>query len=526
MKQCMLFQLLFALCCLAITPPAQAHSISMVEGEALVHRDKIELTIKVRPEDILLSAGMTLIVADRIEKAVIVKGAEAHKKFLLDGLVINDADGHKLTGKITKVDLPKIPDDGIPLEDLMAKTAVYHVEYPLAKPPIRLGFKQHFNAGVVTMPVVMELTVIREGQSTGTTIPVPDGDEPEKIDFDWSQAPGPATVAAVEKPVSPKPAAIESTEAYIYIQNDEVRLEILMPLSALETWQPIARTNKDTLEVTEQTAAHDTLERFFTEHNELKIDNVTVKPKLDRLDFYGNDFKDFATLPAPRQLKAANARVGAILIYSTKGAPRKVELMWNLFNEKTASVRAIIFAYDKGSRLAFSPDKSTFAWDNPGVPALPKVEAVPDKQTAADDAARSALAETLLRNIYRGFDYHNESDIYDALAQSVHGDLLTDLYLKIKRSLIVQEQGGAVARVKEVKVTKSEPAAGKAEGGFVERITWQVQGTIEHWGHIHTRINEYTADLGIVPENGAWKIISMDVVKQSQVQNAVSLRKF
>jgi hypothetical protein len=82
-----------------------------------------------------------------------------------------------------------------------------------------------------------------------------------------------------------------------------------------------------------------------------------------------------------------------------------------------------------------------------------------------------------------------------------------------------------VARVKEVKVTKSEAAADKVEGGFFERITWQVAGTVEHWGHIHTRTNEYTADLGITPQDGAWKIVSIKVVRQSQVQNAVSLRK-
>ena len=112
-----------------------------------MHRDKVELTIKVRPEDILLSAGMTLIIADRIEKAVIVKGAEAHKKFLLDGLILSDSDGRRLAGKVAKVELFAVPKAGIPLEDLMAKTAVYHLEYPLARPPARLGFRQHFNTG-------------------------------------------------------------------------------------------------------------------------------------------------------------------------------------------------------------------------------------------------------------------------------------------------------------------------------------------------------------------------------------------
>ena len=200
-------------------------------------------------------------------------------------------------------------------------------------------------------------------------------------------------------------------------------------------------------------------------------------------------------------------------------------MQWTLFNDKAPAVRAVVFAYDKGSRFAFTAEHATLAWDSPGVPPLAKIEAVPTRQSAADDRARTALAETLLRNIYRGFDYRSESDIYDALAQSVAGDLLTDLYLKIKQGLTVQEQGGAVARVKEVKVTKSEPAADKVEGGFVERVTWQVTGTIEHWGHIHTRINEYTADVGVTPQDGAWKIVSLKVVEQSNVQNAVSLRK-
>jgi len=258
---------------------------------------------------------------------------------------------------------------------------------------------------------------------------------------------------------------------------------------------------------------------------ELKIDGVAVRPKLGRFDFFSIDFKDLAARPEARRLAAATARVGTILTYSTKGAPRHVELKWTLFSDKAPAVRAVVFAYDKGSRFSFTSEQPTFAWDSPGAAPLPKIDSVPAGQSAADDAARAALAETLLRNIYRGFDYRSESDIYDALAQSVAGDLLTDLYLKIKQGLVVQEQGGAVARVQEVKVVRSEPAAGKVEGGFVERVTWQVAGTIEHWGHIHTRVNEYTADLGITSQGGAWRIVSMRVVRQSQVRNAISLRK-
>jgi hypothetical protein len=298
-----------------------------------------------------------------------------------------------------------------------------------------------------------------------------------------------------------------------------------MPLTTLETWFPIKRANPEILEPIEEVRPRLDLEKFLTAQNELKIDGLLVKPRLDRYDFYGLDYRDFSVRPGYKRMNAASARVGAILTYSTKGIPRHVEFTWTLFNPREPTVRAVVFAYDKGTRLIFQPEKATFVWDNPGVPPLPKINSVSTQHNAADETARAALGETLLRNVYRGFDYRGETDIYEALAQGVQGELLADLYLKIRQGLIMQEQGGAVARVKEVAVTKSEPAPAQIKDGFVERVTWQVEGTVEHWGHIHTRVNEYTADLGIVPSHGAWKINSMDIVKQSQVRSAVSIRR-
>ena len=143
----------------------------------------------------------------------------------------------------------------------MSKTAVYHLEYPLARPPARLGFRQHFNTGAVAMPVIVQMTVFREGATTGTLIPVPEGERAEKVSFDWSQTPGRGTLATEERPTQAKPAADQgymapdAAEAFVYIQNDEVRVEILMPLLALESWQAVPRNNKDVLEVGEQAAA-------------------------------------------------------------------------------------------------------------------------------------------------------------------------------------------------------------------------------------------------------------------------------
>ena len=77
-----------------------------------------------------------------------------------------------------------------------------------------------------------------------------------------------------------------------------------------------------------------------------------------------------------------------------------------------------------------------------------RVPFTPLLQVEAGEA--HVLSTTLLRNIYRAFDYKMASEVYDALAQSVDGPLLDELYLQIQKGLQMQEQGGAIARVQDV----------------------------------------------------------------------------
>jgi hypothetical protein len=513
---------------LLAAPSLRGHPISIITSEALVHRDKIELKIAVMPEDFLLVYGLSANAQMRIATADIATSAERHREFLLKGMVIRDAEGNRLEGKVVKIEMPALPAEGLPVADLMATTIVYRLEYPLAKQPSHLTFQQHFGGDSFAMPAIAELVVTREGLPPEPAVRIPGDEGVQTVAFDWNETSRPVTGDYAEAKAREEEkrkqnmgiASYSATYTFVYIQNQEVRVEILMPLLTLEMWQPLVRTNADFIEVSEQVAARGTLERFFTEANEVKIDGIAVKPRLDRLDFYGVDFKDFAMRAEPRKLSAWTARVGAILTYATKGAPGHVDLKWTLFNNEMLTARAVIFAYDKGSRFTFSPREPVFRWDNPGAAPLPAVMAI-----SSGEKSRELVAESLLRNIYRAFDYPSESDIYDALARSVQGDLLAELYLKIKQGLIMQEQGGAVARVQKVTVVKTEPAAAKGRSGFAERVTWQVEGTVEHWGHIHTRVNEYSADLDIEPAGGTWRISAMNVDRQSQVKSAVILRR-
>ena len=130
---------------------------------------------------------------------------------------------------------------------------------------------------------------------------------------------------------------------------------------------------------------------------------------------------------------------------------------------------------------------------------------------------RSAeLVGNLLHNVYRAFDFRDEERIYDTLSRSVAGDLLEQIYLETRRGLELASQGGARAKVKEVELVEldADPADG---GGFRATAVWRVRGSVGHWGHVHQRRNQYRAELGVAPKDGAWKLVKLDVLEEERL---------
>jgi hypothetical protein len=143
-----------------------------------------------------------------------------------------------------------------------------------------------------------------------------------------------------------------------------------------------------------------------------------------------------------------------------------------------------------------------------------------------NDLPSAAEAEEIFlplhANIYRAFDYTAESDIYDALAQSVDGPLLDTLYNQVYRGLIMQEEGGAVSRVMAVRPVEMAvesigivPDDGRP--GFDVLARWQVDGKVTHWGHSHERTNEYQARYTVLQTEQGWRIGGSQVQEQSRV---------
>jgi len=130
----------------------------------------------------------------------------------------------------------------------------------------------------------------------------------------------------------------------------------------------------------------------------------------------------------------------------------------------------------------------------------------------------------LLHNIYRAFDWREESAIYDRLALSITGDLLSDIYLQTRRSMELEGQGGARVKVDEVEILDAIPEHATETGGFVYRCRWTVSGSVGHWGHLHRRINQYDAVFTVEPVDGAWRISAIDLREEKRVDPSALLQ--
>jgi hypothetical protein len=134
-----------------------------------------------------------------------------------------------------------------------------------------------------------------------------------------------------------------------------------------------------------------------------------------------------------------------------------------------------------------------------------------------DDKAVTVL-NSLLKNIYRSFDFREEEDVYDRLATSVSGDLLSEIYLQNRKSMVVTQAGGARARVKEVEILDVDVNnLDDSPLGLLFHAKWTAMGSVGHWGHIHIRKNQYEANISVEPVDGAWKITGLELLEEKRI---------
>ena len=136
------------------------------------------------------------------------------------------------------------------------------------------------------------------------------------------------------------------------------------------------------------------------------------------------------------------------------------------------------------------------------------------------DKEALAVLDSLFKNIYRSFDFRDEEDVYDRLATSVSGELLSDIYLQNRKSLVITQAGGARARVKEIEILDVEVnQLDHRPLGLLFHARWTAMGAVGHWGHIHMRKNQYEANITVEPVEGAWKVTDLELLEEKRIDS-------
>lgn len=358
---------------------------------------------------------------------------------------------------------------------------------------------------------------------------------------------------------------------FLYIEPFEVRKEIIVRPKDMQRWVDLGLDSAEYIVADQRGAILEKIAEFLLDKQQVTIDGKTIIPILDRVNFLSRTLKSSMVVEPGTDINLDSAVVGVIFVYPVASLPDKATMTWDMFDERVVQVPAAAVDEAGPFKSFLDPEWAVLEWQNfllnptiPGRIALAPpasqiaqwlyvvrwwalglvvvalllwarqqgtgsallavvglltlgLSLVLGRPLAPPTQATEQVVMDLLRNVYQAFDYREEGDIYDALERSVDGELLTDIYLETLRALELSNQGGARAKVKSVELQAMDISAPSGGRGFRADVTWNVNGSVGHWGHVHTRSNQYQAQLDIQVIAGRWKLTSMNVLQEQRL---------
>jgi hypothetical protein len=362
---------------------------------------------------------------------------------------------------------------------------------------------------------------------------------------------------------------------FLYVEPYEVRKEIIVRPLDLQPWIDLGLAGRQTIPVEMQPELERKVAEFLRGRQDVLIDGRAVEPELARVNFLERTLRTSRVIDPPLELDVYSAILGIIFVYPTDGLPQHVTMDWDLWNERIQRVPVAAVDQAGGLPSTLEPDWRVLEWRNflkhPELPTLKLLAPPPhpwarwmwklrwlllagalgavvacvrrvrrgdralapvvaaslavlltagcfwwSQSAQLSDARAEEVVSALLHNVYRAFDFRGEEQIYDVLARSAEGELLAQIYLETRRSLELANQGGARAKVKQVEMIDVAAEPGP-QGSFVATASWNVAGSVGHWGHVHERKNRYRAELAIAPVAGSWKLVGLEVLQEERL---------
>jgi hypothetical protein len=384
--------------------------------------------------------------------------------------------------------------------------------------------------------------------------PAPVEDKPQALIL--PQRPPTSQVKQVARKLSEPVAMFVSIEPY------EVRCEIMV--TGETAVQLINASLVDPLWIEQEQQddfkqqAVEVLESCFS----ISFDGTPAEPALRRSDFLTLGTAGAFTRTDAVRESVQDAIVGLTYVYTRTGPPETMQLTWNKLPLPGTPLPATIIDPSGNRGFTFSEEALAMEWSNESralkpveleavvvmrptwailsvllvlgaaatmrkpksactclvlaLIAFPLVRVPIPFGSPLREVQAEVVVEQLLSNVYRSFDFRDESEIYDQLAISVCGDQLSDIYLSQRRALELQNRGGARAKVETVEV-KSIDSVKSVESGVAVAARWNVSGSVNHFGHTHYRQNAYNATLLLVRADELWKIAGIEVHEEERI---------
>lgn len=364
-----------------------------------------------------------------------------------------------------------------------------------------------------------------------------------------------------------------SLMSFLYVDPYEVRHEVLMRVKDLEEWMDLGYKLDDYIEIDEQDALKQKIAQFLKSRNIVTIDGKVRDPIIDKIHFVKWSLAGIQIQEIKERMDYSSAVIGIIFAYPHDSIAQKISIKWDMFSEKILAVPNV--ATDPAGPMPYTlmEDDNVLVWTNYlkkyKLPTIIEMEVTSVKfpflhlfailalfygvirliknkrkvlkygpalllgfllfvlgnyftqsftipfiqQTSFSKPEATNLISQLLKNTYRAFDFREESSIYDKLAVSNVGELLSEVYIQTKKEMVLKSQGGIQVKVKDVELLEVEEINTEKED-LAYHVKWIVSGDVGHWGHIHSRINQYSANLSIKAVDGVWKLSGIEITEE------------
>lgn len=122
-----------------------------------------------------------------------------------------------------------------------------------------------------------------------------------------------------------------------------------------------------------------------------------------------------------------------------------------------------------------------------------------------------AVMKSNLSTVYMALQQNDEQVSVELLSGVLDDDMLEEIYVGALKSLH-SEADEPLAFIRSIQIEECDASEVTSVRELVAACRWKVDAVVEHWGHSHNRSLVFEGTVGLVNDDGRWKIRSFKAV--------------